>query len=248
MAIPPAKGAADSGTPQANAGSKTGTSSNTSGNGGGAGATGSSSDGASNGTAPNQGIAVAGGPIQVHELFPANVVAAVAFSTLKDQTVTALAQPMACTGTATSPDRNCFAPLVNNAYKWTPIVGLDYYLQSRDTYPRTDLPWLCRVHPWQCFGIMGAASATKANSYFLGGFFEPVLGVQFGAGANFGTRTVLASPYAKGVPVDITGSFSTHDERGTGFFLSAGLDLGIFRKVFGKFTGISTSASGASGK
>jgi len=243
MTLPPAKGAADSGTTPANGGSNPASSSNPTAT---AGTAASPSGSAPNSVPPSQGIAVAHGSIQVHELYQANVVAAVAWSSLKDQSITAQAQPLACIGTAAIPDPNCFAPLVTSSYKWSPIVGLDYYFQSRDTYPRTNLPWLCSEHPWQCFGLMGAASATKANNYFLGGFFEPVLGVQFGAGANFGTRTVLASPYARGVPVDITGDFPTHDGRGTGFFISAGLDLTLFRKVFGKFTGIGTSASGSS--
>jgi hypothetical protein len=175
--------------------------------------------------------------------------AAIAFSTLKDQSITKQPQPQSCSGTPTNPDPNCFSPVVSNSFKWAPIVGLDYYFQPRDTFPRAaGDPWLCSRHPGQCFGIMGAASVTKANNYFMGGFFEPVLGVQLGAGANFGTRTVLQSPYKNGVPVDITGDFPTTDKRGTGVFVSAGLDLGIFRKIFGKFTGIGTSASGTSGK
>jgi hypothetical protein len=94
---------------------------------------------------------------------------------------------------------------------------------------------------------MGAASVTEANNYFLGGFFEPALGVQFGAGANFGTETVLQSPYTPGTAVDITGNFPTYGKRSTGFFISAGLDIGIFRKVFGKVTGIGTAATGTAG-
>jgi hypothetical protein len=198
----------------------------------------------------NQGIVVAKGSFEVHDVFHANVVAAIAFSTLKDQSITKQAQPTSCTGTPTAPDSNCFAPLLNsNSYKWAPIVGLDYYLHPRDTFPRAQgQRWECTEDWKQCVGFMGAASAVKANNYFIGGFFEPKLGVQFAAGANFGTKTVLDSNYKLGTPVDITGDFPTHDARGTGFFLSAGLDLGIFRKIFGKFTGIGTAASGTSGK
>jgi hypothetical protein len=195
-----------------------------------------------------QGIVVAKGVFQVHDVFHANVVAAVAFSTLKDQSVAQQAQPQSCTGTAVSPDPNCFSPVVSDSHKWAPVVGLDYYFQPRDTFPRMDRPWLCREHLAQCFGVMGAASVVKANDYFLGGFFEPALGVQFGVGANFGLHTVLQSPYKPGTPVDISGTFPTTEQRGTGLFLSAGLDLGIFRKIFGKFSGIGTSASGTSGQ
>jgi hypothetical protein len=192
------------------------------------------------------GTVVARGSFEVHDLFHANVVAAVAFSTLKDQSVTSQAEPQSCAGTALTPDPNCFSAVVRNSFRWAPIVGLDYYFRPRDSFPRPN--WLCPRDWLQCLGVMGAASATKANDYFVGPFFEPALGVQFAAGVNFGTRTVLQSPYKANTPVDITGAFPTNDQRGTGFFVSAGLDLGIFRKVFGKFTGIGTSASGTSGQ
>lgn len=186
----------------------------------------------------------------MHDVFHANVVAAFAFSTLKDQSISKVAQPLSCSGTATTPDTSCFAPYLNGYNrKWAPIIGLDYYLHPRDTFPRTpDRRWLCHEDWRQCVGVMGAASVTTANNYFLGGFFEPTLGVQFGAGANFGTKTILNSGYTFGTPVDITGDFPTHESRATGVFVSAGLDLGIFRKIFGKVTGIGTSASGTSGK
>lgn len=192
------------------------------------------------------GTVVAKGSFEVHELFHANVVAAVAVSFLKNQSVTSQAEPQSCMGTPSIPDPNCFSPSVSKSVHWAPIVGLDYYFRPRDSFPRTY--WLCSRDFWECSGVMGAASATKANNYFLGLFFEPALGVQFAGGANFGTKNVLQSPYTANTPVDITGSFPTSDQRGTGFFFSAGLDLGIFRKVFGKFTGIGTSASGTSGQ
>jgi hypothetical protein len=239
--LPPPKGAAPSGGNPAQDATAPPPASPSGGNG--------SPSGSGQSTDTNQGLVVAKGSFEVHDVFHANVVAAVAFSTLKDQSITKQPQPQSCNGTPANPDPNCFSPVVSNSFKWAPIVGLDYYFQPRDTFPRAaGDPWLCTQHPGQCFGIMGAASVTKANNYFMGGFFEPVLGVQLGAGANFGTKTVLQSPYKNGVPVDITGDFPTTDKRGTGVFVSAGLDLGIFRKVFGKFTGIGTSASGTSGK
>ena len=198
---------------------------------------------ASSGTS---GTVVASGSFEVHDVFHANVVAAVAFSTLKNQSVSSQAEPLSCMGTPSAPDPNCFSALVSKSFRWAPIVGLDYYWHPRDSFPGPSGG--CNYDWKQCVGIMGAASATKANNYFVGPFFEPVLGVQFAAGANFGTRTVLQSPYTANTPVDITGSFPTSDQRGTGFFVSAGLDLGIFRKVFGKFTGIGTSASATSGQ
>lgn len=121
--------------------------------------------------------------------------------------------------------------------------------QPRDTFPgATGSRWFCKVHAWQCFGVMGAASVTKVNDYFLGVFFETKLGIQLSTGANFGVKTLLEAPYKFGTPVDITGTFPARDVRATGEFVSAGLDLGIFRKVFGKLTGVGTAASGTSAK
>jgi hypothetical protein len=198
----------------------------------------------------NPGIVVAQGSFEVHDVFHATVIAAFAFSTLKDQSISKVAQPLSCTGTTTTPDTNCFAPYLNGYNrKFAPIIGLDYYLHPRDSFPRSSgRPWLCRENWRQCVGVMGAASAIAANDYFLGGFFEPGLGVQIGVGANFGTKSLLNSGYTFGTPVDVTGDFPTHEERATGVFFSAGLDLGIFRKIFGKVTGIGTSASGTSTK
>lgn len=196
----------------------------------------------------NTGIVVAKGAFQVHELFWGNVVAAVAASWLKNQSVTKQAQPTSCKGTSTTPDTMCFSPVLTSSVRMAPIVGLDVYFQQRDSYPRTDRPWLCREHPRQCFGGMGAMSAIKANDYYIGGFFEPSLGVQITAGMNLGVHTALQKPYQSGVPVDINGNFPTSDQRGVQLFVGAGLDLGIFRKVFGKFTGIGTSTSSTSGQ
>ena len=75
-----------------------------------------------------------------------------------------------------------------------------------------------------------------------------MLGVQIAAGANFGSETTLQRNFHFGTPADITGDFPTYEKRTTGWFVTAGLDLGIFRKIFGKVTGIGTSASGTQGK
>lgn len=48
---------------------------------------------------------------------------------------------------------------------------------------------------------------------------------------------MLQSPYKANTPLDVAGEFPTTDQRGVGAFFSQGLDVGIFRQVFGKFTG-----------
>jgi hypothetical protein len=75
-----------------------------------------------------------------------------------------------------------------------------------------------------------------------------VLGVQFGAGANFTSESRLQKTLQFGSPVDITGDFATQDVRVTKPFISAGLDLGLFRKNFGKLTGIGVSAAATQGQ
>jgi hypothetical protein len=69
-----------------------------------------------------------------------------------------------------------------------------------------------------------------------------------GAGANFTSEGQLQKNFQFGTAVDITGDFPTQDARVTKPFISAGLDLGLFRKIFGKLTGIGTSAAVTQGK
>jgi hypothetical protein len=200
--------------------------------------------------APPPGIPVSSGSFEVHDFFHANVVAAFAISGVKDQSIAKLATPEGCGGSKANPDSNCFTPILNGGNRQQQvIIGLDYYLQPRDTFPGRENSgswqndWLCARHVLQCIGPMGAISVNRANNFFVGGFFEPVLGVQFAAGVNFGTETTLQRSFQFGTPADITGDFPTYDRRASSWFVTAGLDLGIFRKIFGKVTGLGPSAS-----
>ena len=213
----------------------------------------------SSGAAPapdSAGIVVTRGTFYVHDLYKANVVAAFAYSWAKDQNIGKQPQPNPCGGSPGSPDNNCFSPLLNNSSpQLNLILGVDYYFHARDTFydfpgaritgtpKRSTKEWLL-----QSTGIMGAVSATQGNNWFLGLFFEPVLGVQLSGGANFTSERRLQKDFQFGAPVDITGDFPTQDARVTKPFISAGLDLGLFRKIFGKLTGIGTSAVATQGK
>lgn len=84
---------------------------------------------------------------------------------------------------------------------------------------------------------MGALAVDQVNSYFVGPFWEPFVGLQISGGVNFGNETVLNPAYKFNTPVDLTGSFTTNKQK-TGAFVGIGLDLGIFKKVFGQVTGI----------
>jgi hypothetical protein len=134
------------------------------------------------------------------------------------------------------------------------ILGVDVYFKSHDTFydvpgyhaqkdNRTPLAQIL-----QRTGIMGAVSANKANNWFLGGFYEPVLGFQIASGINLGKEKQLQSNFTFNTPVDMAGDFPTQDKTVKKLFISAGLDLGLFRKIFGKITGVGTSASGSQGK
>jgi hypothetical protein len=72
--------------------------------------------------------------------------------------------------------------------------------------------------------------------------------VQVGAGANFTSESRLQKNFQFGVPVDMTADFPTQDARVTKPFISVGLDLGLFRKIFGKLTGIGTAAAATQGQ
>ena len=200
------------------------------------------------------GLVVSKGSFEVHSFFHFNVAAAFAYSSLKDQSIGQQPTPLGCNGTPAAPDANCFTPVLNGgSNQLQPVILFDYYIHERDTFPRDKFPnsiaqrWPCAVDFWQCVGPAGGLSLISANNYFLGGFFEPILGVQFSAGANFGAESTLQKSYQFGVPADVTGNFPTYQRRATGWFLSAGLDLGIFRKVFGKVMGLGTAATSTQG-
>jgi hypothetical protein len=199
------------------------------------------------------GIVVSTGSFEVHSFFRINIGAAFAFSSLKDQSISKLPTPLGCTGTTSTPDTNCFAPVLNGtSHEEQVILAVDYYIHERDTFPLGKYVggrqrWVCAADFLQCFGPMGGISLNTANSYFAGVFFEPVLGVQFSGGANFGAETTLQKGFQFGTPADVTGDFPTYQRRATGWFASAGFDLGIFRKIFGKVTGIGTATTSTQG-
>jgi len=192
------------------------------------------------------------GLFYVHDLYRANVVAAFAYSFLKDQKV--VKQPSTQCNPASS---NCFSPFLASSDPQMHIIfGVDYYFRPRDTFydvpgrPEHDQPDnrtpLQQV--LQRTGVMGAISATRANNWFLGFFYEPLLGVQFASGLNLGRENRLQSNFTFNTPVDMAGDFPTQEHQVKKLFISAGLDLGLFRKIFGKVIGIGTSTTSTQGK
>jgi hypothetical protein len=196
------------------------------------------------------GIVVANGSFDVHERDLATVIAAVAVSTLRDQNVgemtPAIINPAQCPN-ATPPvapstiytDPNCFAPINNGtSIQVHGIAGVGFYFRPRDTFPRSLEPPGAPPRPLtQYFGVMGALAVDQVNSYFVGPFWEPFVGLQVSGGTNFGNESILNPVYTFNTPVDLNGSFTTNKQK-IGAFFGIGLDLGIFKKVFGQVTGI----------
>lgn len=195
------------------------------------------------------GIVVANGSFDVHERDLGTVIAAVAVSTLKDQNVgqmtPTIINPAQCPN-ATPPvapstiytDPNCFAPINNGtSIQVHGIAGVGFYFRRRDTFPRSLEPRDTPRPLAQYFGVMGALAVDQVNSYFVGPFWEPFVGLQVSGGANFGNETILNPVYTFNTPVDLNGSFTTNKQK-IGAFFGIGLDLGIFKKVFGQMTGI----------
>jgi hypothetical protein len=99
-------------------------------------------------------------------------------------------------------------------------------------------------------GVFGGASVLKLNEYYAGFGFEPRIGFQILAGAHIGETTALEAPFKVGTAADIPSgtNFPTSTRFRTGFFVGAGFDLTLFRKIFGSVTGVGTATTATSGQ
>ena len=193
------------------------------------------------------GIVVAQGQFEVHDFYHATIVGFFAFGYFKDQSfakqaasTTSAPVPAGCTGPA--PDANCFIPVATNSLFQSDVVfGPLYYFSPTDTFPGASR------NKRQMLGVFGGVSATKLNHYYAGIGYEPKIGVQVLAGVHVGTTSGLQKPYSVHSAADIPGDFPTQSIYRVGFFLGAGFDLNIFRKIFGSVTGVGTTASGTQG-
>lgn len=94
------------------------------------------------------------------------------------------------------------------------MLGIEYYLRGRDTFPGASGRHIA-------YGVVGGVSLNALNNYFVGLAVEPTLGFNFSAGARLAKDArQTVSPYAM-----------------------VGFDVDIFRKVFGKVTGVGTAAA-----
>jgi hypothetical protein len=194
------------------------------------------------------GIVVAHSQFEVHDFYHATVVGFFTFGFFKDQSfvkqaasTTGATVPAGCTGTAT--DANCYIPVaINSLFQSDVVFGPLYYIRPTDTFPGAKRDWKQKT------GVFGGVSATRLNHYYAGIGYEPKIGVQLLAGVHVGTTFGLQKPYTEGTAADISGDFPTQSIHRVGFFLGAGFDLNIFRKIFGSVTGVGTAASGTQGQ
>jgi hypothetical protein len=190
------------------------------------------------------GVVVAHGVFEVHDFYRATVVGAFAFSGVKDVSVKSktIISGTATDGSTCSASTPCSQPFLSKgAYLPSLLIGVTYYLSARghDTFPHASNRWN------QNLGVLGGLSATKLNSYFIGLSYEPAQAFQIGAGVNFVSQDAISSQFDPKKAYAGNPSFGGSSSWGRGAFVSAGLNLSIFRKIFGSVTGLGTKATGA---
>jgi hypothetical protein len=172
------------------------------------------------------GEPVARGTFAVHNFDRASVVAAFVATTLRDVTWSKHSETTADGKTITTP----FAATREMQQHF--FLGIDYYFRPRDSFPGAKQP------SWKSqFGVLGGVSITHLNNFFAGLAWEPILGINLGAGLHFGTETALQPPAAEHTALT-SDTVPTYEQRRTGGFFTLGLDVEVFRKVFGKVVGI----------
>ena len=192
------------------------------------------------------GIVVAHGSFEVHDFYRATVVGAFALSFIKDVSVTSKAITSGTstdgtntTCTATTP---CSQPfLEKGGYLSSLLVGVSYYLskQGHDTFPYAHNSLNRKL------GILGGASATRLNSYFIGLSYEPAQAFQIAGGVNFASQDAISGRFDPTKTYAGSPAFGGGSKWSEGGFVSAGFNLSIFRKIFGSVTGLGTKATGA---
>ncbi len=177
---------------------------------------------------PPAGDVVAQGSFEVHAFDRATVVAGFVFSFLHNNSFSAQR-------TTNGGNTTYTAVLSSQPFQPHVLIGVDYYFSPKDTFPTIAKGYRPQRSD---FGLLGGVSANSLNNYFFGLAWEPSLGFNFSVGAHSGTETRL-----QGQSQIATSSVPTYDKRITKLFLMAGFDLQIFRKIFGKVTGVGISAT-----
>ena len=110
-------------------------------------------------------------------------------------------------------------------------LGIIFYPQKQDTYPRTGLS--------RTWGIFGGVGIGDASNYFLGGVYEPVPGVNVSAGLHSTQITKLQLGVNPGDTLSDDAEVPMRKVSKVGPYLMFGLDLNIFQTVFGKLPAFS---------
>ncbi|MDP1857484.1 MAG: hypothetical protein Q8K82_02375 [Gemmatimonadaceae bacterium] len=179
--------------------------------------------GEGNATPPPATVKVASGTVEVHDFDRATIVGAFAFSKLSDNAFVTRANPGV---------ENSFVVVQEMPHgQQHVVIGLEYYfIQNRDSYPGA-------ARGWSMIGAFGGISVNYLNNFFLGLAIEPVPGVNLTGGWHRGKETILQRPLAPDSVIS-TATAPTTEHYRTRPFVSVGLDLQLFRKIFGKVIGL----------
>jgi hypothetical protein len=200
-------------------------------------------------TPPTQpsGTPVTSGVIEVHDRYKATMVAAFAFSRVRETSITTIA---VTTGTAAgSIPCTTTAPCTQVTVAPGPhhssvIVGLSYHPWGYDTFPGA-YSW--RKTPGQVlkqdFGIFAGLSVQNLNDYYAGADFQIAHGLQFMGGVNLYRQSTLAAGYTSGGIYPGVPNFTGPQRWTHGGYFGLGLNLSIFRKAFGAVTGLGAKAA-----
>jgi hypothetical protein len=213
-------------------------------------------------TTPVAGQAPITGFFEVHEFQSAAVIASVAISSIRDNSFGTQplyfdgtpAHPFPTTGpcqpTVTSTTTNgtttttitatpCYASYqTGNGLQPQAMIGIMYYLRLHDSF--FTAPYSFSRNS----GIVAGISANTANTFFLGVATEPHVGLNIGGGIEFGSESRL-QPSILALNQTASTTAPTYTRRINKPYVSIGLDLNIFRKVFGKVFGFGSSSSAA---
>lgn len=197
-------------------------------------------------TAPPSGTPVTSGVIEVHDRYKATMVAAFAFSTIKETSIqtktisTGKAEgSVSCTTAATCTQVTVSPGPTHSSV----IVGVSYHPWGYDTFPGA-YSW---KRPTQALkqgaGIFGGLSVQNLNDYYAGADMQIAHGLQIMGGVNFFRQNTLAAGFMSGGIYSGSPIFTGPQHWSHGGYFGIGLNLSIFRKAFGSVTGLGTKVA-----
>jgi len=201
-------------------------------------------------SAPPQppGLPITSGVIEVHGHYRATIVAAFAFSQIREASITSV---QVTTGTATGTNTSCssnspcsMVTVSSGPHHSSVIAGMSYHLWTYDTFPGV-FSW--KKDPASAFkeavGIFAGLSVQNLNDYYVGGDLQIGHDMQLMGGLNFYRQSSLAPGFTNGNVYPGSPSFTGPQHWTRGAHFGIGLNLSIFRKAFGSVTGLGTSTT-----